>query len=132
MLLYATSRKGEDLGFKSSSSKIQIKYPSLDIANSNSINELAKAIKRDHDGLDVLINNAGANLDDQYSPENVKMTLDTNYRGTLKVSESESKDSTTVLADGCLFTDVPNFRATSKVRRPDSQCLVDSLFSEQL
>ena len=87
MLIYATSRKGEDLGFKPSSSKTHIKYPKLDIANSSSIDELAKTIKKDHDGLDVLINNAGVNNDDKYSPGNVKITLDTNYRGTLHVSK---------------------------------------------
>ena len=103
MLLYAASRKGEDLGFKPSSTKTQIEYPSLDIASTNSINELAKSIQRDHDGLDVLINNAGAALDDQHSPENVKTTLDINYRGTLKVSESESQDSTTVLTNELFY-----------------------------
>ena len=86
LILYATSRKGEDLGFKSSS-KTQLKYPRLDIANPSSVKELADAIKKNHDGLDVLINNAGVNLDDQYSPENVKSTLDTNYRGTLNVGQ---------------------------------------------
>ena len=119
MLLYATSRKGEDLGFKSSSTKTQIKYPSLDIASSNSINELANTIKRDHDGLDVLINNAGANLDDQYSPEKVKTTLDTNYRGTLKVSDSESGDSTTASADASFLqmcqTFMPLLRSDGRI-----------------
>ncbi|KAL8826705.1 MAG: hypothetical protein Q9191_003630 [Dirinaria sp. TL-2023a] len=84
LCLYATSRKGEDLGFKPTSPETQIEYPKLDIADTRSIQDLAKTIKTEHDGLDVLINNAGLNLDDQYSPENVKTTLDTNYRGTLK------------------------------------------------
>ena len=33
----------------------------------------------------MLINNAGVNLDDEYSSANVRKTLDTNYRGTLHV-----------------------------------------------
>lgn len=36
-------------------------------------------------GVDALINNAGVNLDDKYTVENVKMTLKTNYEGTLEV-----------------------------------------------
>jgi len=36
--------------------------------------------------VDVLINNAGVNFDDDYTPQNVKTTLDTNVRGTLRVS----------------------------------------------
>ena len=34
----------------------------------------------------MLINNAGVNLDDEYSAKNVKVTLDTNVRSTLQVS----------------------------------------------
>ena len=67
-------------------SETQVKYPVLDIADSSSIQSFVKDIKRDHDVVDVLINNAGVNADDQYSPENVKLTLDTNVRGTLQVS----------------------------------------------
>lgn len=68
------------------SSTTQIKYPKLDIADPASIQSLAKSIKNDHAGLDVLINNAGVNLDDEYSPANVKKTLNTNYQGTLNVN----------------------------------------------
>ncbi len=86
MVLYAASRKGQDLGFTPASSKTTLKYPKLDIADRRSIDTFAKAITRDHEHVDVLINNAGVNLDLQYSPANVKATLDTNYRGTLNVS----------------------------------------------
>ena len=86
LILYATSRKGVDLRLKPDSSTTQVKYPLLDIADIASIQSLARAIRNDHLGLDVLINNAGVNLDDEYSPANVKKTLDTNYRGTLNVN----------------------------------------------
>ena len=86
LVLYATSRKGVDLGIKSSSSNTQVKYPKLDIADQSSIQRLADLIKKEHNGCDVLINNAGINLDDDYSAENAKKTLNTNYRGTLHVS----------------------------------------------
>ena len=86
-MLYATSRKGQDLGFKPTSAKTQLRYPKLDIADPKSIGRLAKTIQQDHENADVLINNAGVNLDLEYSPANVKTTLDTNYRGTLNVSD---------------------------------------------
>ncbi|KAI4238009.1 MAG: hypothetical protein L6R40_005820 [Gallowayella cf. fulva] len=86
MVLYAASRKGQDLGFKPASSKMTLKYPKLDIADRSSIDSFAKAIRKDHTNVDVLINNAGVNLDMEYSPANVETTLNTNYRGTLNVS----------------------------------------------
>lgn len=87
LVLYATSRKGVDMKFETSP-EIKVKYPKLDIANISSIQGLAKTIKEDHGAIDVLINNAGVNVDDQYSAENGKLTLDTNVRGTLNVSGS--------------------------------------------
>ena len=87
MILYATSRKGLNLGIKAVSSDTQIKFSKLDITDIASIDSLASLIKEEHGGCDVLINNAGINIDDQYSPQNVKLTLDTNYRGTLHVSQ---------------------------------------------
>ncbi|KAL8770629.1 MAG: hypothetical protein Q9209_003697 [Squamulea sp. 1 TL-2023] len=83
MVLYAASRKGQDLGLTPASSKTMMRYPKLDIADRNSIDDFARTIQKDHTNVDVLINNAGTNLDMEYSPANVKTTLDTNYRGTL-------------------------------------------------
>jgi len=84
-VLYAASRKGVDMGFETNSGT-QVKYPKLDIADLLSIRGFAKVVKEDHGAVDVLINNAGVNLDDQYSAESVRTTLDTNVRGTLHVS----------------------------------------------
>ncbi|KAL9604038.1 MAG: hypothetical protein Q9219_000800 [cf. Caloplaca sp. 3 TL-2023] len=88
MVLYATSRQGHELGFKPASSTLKFKYPKLDIADKSSVQSFAKAIQSDHPKVDVLINNAGVNLDQQYSPQNVKRTLDTNYRGTLNMCQT--------------------------------------------
>lgn len=84
MVLYATSRGGIDMKFKTASD-INVEYPKLDIADSSSIKSFAKTIREKHSNVDVLINNAGVNVDDEYSAENVKVTLDTNVRGTLQV-----------------------------------------------
>ena len=86
MILYATSRKGQDLGFIPSSSNTVFRYPRLDIADSSSIQNFAETVKNDSGAVDVLINNAGVNLDPQYSAANAQVTLDVNYRGTLQVS----------------------------------------------
>lgn len=80
----ATSRKGTDLGFKTAE-ETQVRYAKLDIADAASIQSLANSIKQDHKAVDVLINNAGVNLDDDYTTESVKTTLDTNVRGTSRV-----------------------------------------------
>jgi carbonyl reductase 1 len=58
----------------------------LDITDKTQIQALVDKIKKDQGGVDVLINNAGVNLDDDYSLETAKQTLETNYRGTLEVS----------------------------------------------
>jgi carbonyl reductase 1 len=58
----------------------------LDITDKTQIQALIDKIKKDQGGVDVLINNAGVNLDDDYSLKTAKQTLETNYRGTLEVS----------------------------------------------
>lgn len=87
-VLYATTRNGLDLGIQPSSKKTLIKYPKLDTCDSASIRNLADSIKEDHGGLDVLINNAGVNLDTEYSPANAKKTLDINYRASLEMCQA--------------------------------------------
>ncbi|KAL8806522.1 MAG: hypothetical protein Q9182_001305 [Xanthomendoza sp. 2 TL-2023] len=89
MVLYAASRKGQHLDLTPASSQMTLNYPRLDIADRSSIDSFAKAIQKDHPKVDVLINNAGVNLDMEYSPANAKKTLDTNYRGTLNVSKTQ-------------------------------------------
>ena len=82
--LIATSRKGEDLGLTTHDGNQQISYSALDILNGNSIKALADKVAGEGK-VDVLINNAGVNLDDQYGPDNTQKTLDVNFRGTLEV-----------------------------------------------
>ena len=73
------------MAFKTAS-KNQVVYSKLDIADRSSVENLASSVKEKHGLVDVLINNAGVNVDDEYSAKNVKVTLDTNVRGTLQVS----------------------------------------------
>ena len=66
--------------------RTQVTYAKLDIADRSSVESFASTLKEKHGVVDVLINNAGVNLDDEYSAKNVKVTLDTNVRSTLQVS----------------------------------------------
>ncbi|KAF2481683.1 NAD-P-binding protein [Neohortaea acidophila] len=81
--LFAASRKGVDLGLSAENTI----YPTLDIGSRDSIRALAQQATQ-HGPIDVLINNAGVNLDDEYSVENAKKTLDVNYRGTLEMCQT--------------------------------------------
>lgn len=82
--LFATSRKGEDLGLSATANNGNILYSRLDISSPDSIHAFGDEVKK-HGDVNVLINNAGINLDAKYGPETVRETLDVNYRGTVKV-----------------------------------------------
>ena len=84
LVLYATSRKGANLAFKTAS-ETKVLYAKLDIADRESVENLASSVEERFGGVDVLINNAGVNVDGEYSAGNVRVTLDTNVRGTLQV-----------------------------------------------
>ena len=96
--LFAASRKGEDFGLGSEN----VSYPKLDISSQESIDAFAKSFAREGQ-VDVLINNAGINLDNDYNLENAKQTMDVNYRGTLKVCAECDGPMEHVLPNGQLY-----------------------------
>ena len=59
-------------------------YPKLDISDHSSVTSFAKEVQQ-YGSVDVLINNAGINLDNEYSLQNARKTIDVNYRATLDV-----------------------------------------------
>ena len=76
----------ESLG---SSRKSDIRFHQLDITNEDSIKTFAAYLKKEHDGLDVLINNAGfAFKTDATESAAVQadVTIGINYYGTKLVS----------------------------------------------
>ncbi|KAK1064739.1 hypothetical protein LTR74_008454 [Friedmanniomyces endolithicus] len=86
--LFAATRSGDDLGLGARDDDTrQVLYPSLDIADKESVRAFASDVKQ-HGRVDVLINNAGVNLDNQYNYENAKRTVDVNYRGTLDMCQT--------------------------------------------
>lgn len=89
LILYATSRKGEDLSITPKHDN-EIYYEKLDIKDKESIlNFLRTALKKDPQSraIDILINNAGTNLNQQPSIENITKTIDTNFRATRNMCE---------------------------------------------
>jgi carbonyl reductase 1 len=89
----ATSRAGGDFGLSSASPSSSgkpekiISYAKLDISSSSSISSFVQDFKKSHPrGLNVLINNAGINIDAEDSPECVERTVGVNYRGTSELS----------------------------------------------
>lgn len=84
MKLFATTRSGQDLGLESSHATRSVLYPKLDITDRNSVRDFAEEVKQ-YGTVDVLINNAGVNLDEEYNVANVRKTMDINYKSMLNV-----------------------------------------------
>lgn len=87
LVLYAASRAGTSPEL--SSTTIDVRPAKLSLTDPSSINALAAAIKNEHGGCDVVINNAGV----YYFRRNItaqqrRETLDANYRGTLRVCQT--------------------------------------------
>uniref|UniRef100_A0A183E930 Carbonyl reductase [NADPH] 3 n=1 Tax=Gongylonema pulchrum TaxID=637853 RepID=A0A183E930_9BILA len=77
----------QELGKKRHS---DVRYHQLDITNRDSCQNLATFLKIEHDGLDVLINNAGfAFKHDAKEPpeEQARVTIGVNYEGTKQVCD---------------------------------------------
>jgi len=88
LTLFATSRAGFELSRSLTlGHDVQIVYPKLDVSDRDSIKALVDDVNRKHGAsVDVLINNAGVNLDldpkHGYGYENARKTLEVNYWGT--------------------------------------------------
>ncbi len=92
MVIYAASRGGVDLGLKGATTS-QVHYPKLDITNEQSVQNLATAINKEHGRVDVLINNAGLNIQSSAPSglrafEDQKKIMDVNFKGTLRVCQA--------------------------------------------
>ncbi|MCJ1339224.1 hypothetical protein MMC09_004513 [Bachmanniomyces sp. S44760] len=86
LVLYAANRAGGDVEFENVTRNVTLKFPKVDITKPSDIQSLARIVEKEHGKVDVLFNNAGILLAD--SPkENIKKTLDTNFRGTLRMCE---------------------------------------------
>lgn len=89
LIIYATSRRGEPLSISPAHDN-EIHYEKLDINDKQSILDfISVAIKEDSRSrpIDILINNAGTNLNPQPSLENITKTINTNFRATRTMCE---------------------------------------------
>jgi carbonyl reductase 1 len=84
--IYATSRSGSDLSIKATSPN-EISYAKLDLSDKSSITSFIATALRETERIDVLINNAGVNNNNNETPELAKQTIDINYRGTRQMCE---------------------------------------------
>jgi len=68
----------------------QVEYHPLDIESFKSIMEFKEQMMMKHNGLDVLVNNAGVKMKDYSMPAvtRAKITMSTNYFGTLNLSNA--------------------------------------------
>ena len=139
--LLAASRKGEDFGLQAQHKDVKVQYPKLDISDSGSIKAFAEHVKSEggEGNVRALINNAGINVDDKYSPENARKTLDVNFRGTLEVwirfdcTSSHGCVVTRTKADKILGSDVPTLSTfAQQIYRPHRQCLLHRLKARAL
>jgi carbonyl reductase 1 len=84
--IYATSRGGSDLGFKATPPN-EIKYVKLDVSDKSSITSFISTALNDNGKIDVLINNAGVNNNNNETLELAEQTIDINYHGTKQMCE---------------------------------------------
>lgn len=127
--LFATTRSGQDLGLQSSHATRSVLYPKLDITDRNSVKSFAKEVTQ-YGSVDVLINNAGINLDNDYSAANAQKTMDVNYTAMLDVSSPDSRTHVFGLTNE--FSDVPNFHPITIKARPHRQPFLNRLSAQIL
>jgi carbonyl reductase 1 len=68
LTIYATSRSGADLNVQASYNN-EIRYGKLDVGDENSITSFLSSTLKENQAIDVLINNAGINNNNQETPE---------------------------------------------------------------
>jgi carbonyl reductase 1 len=86
LTIYATSRAGTDLQIKPSHNN-EIQYAKLDVGDKDSITSFLRSTLKEGQAVDVLINNAGINNNNNETPELAAQAIDVNYRGTKSMCE---------------------------------------------
>jgi carbonyl reductase 1 len=86
LTIYATSRAGTDLQIKPSHNN-EIRYAKIDVGDKDSITSFLRSTLKEGQAVDVLINNAGINNNNNETPEPAAQAIDVNYRGTKSMCE---------------------------------------------
>ena len=87
--IYATSRGGVDLKVQDKPPN-EIRYAKLDVSDTSSITSFLKTAINDNGKIDVLINNAGINNNNDETRESAEQTIDINYHGTKQMCQLSS------------------------------------------
>jgi carbonyl reductase 1 len=86
LIIYATSRKGTAADAQTNHEN-EIRYEKLDVLDKKSILDFLRlAVKKDR-AIDILINNAGINLNQGETLTEAQKTIDMNYRATKTMCE---------------------------------------------
>lgn len=88
LTLHATSRKGNDIHIRAQHDTQRIVSHPLDISKQQSIASFRETVLQETPTIDVLVNNAGINLDSNFNIDNARMTLKTNYEGSLAMCQA--------------------------------------------
>jgi len=93
LLTARDAKKAEDAAASLSFEGLKVLPRALDVTSSNSIQDLADRVERDHGKLDVLINNAGVFLDkndfgEHVGADVVRQTFDANLLGPLAMCQA--------------------------------------------
>ena len=92
-IVYLTARdetRGKEASDALKKQGIEVAFHQLDTTSDESVNKLATYLKNTHGGLDILVNNAGfcSPPDVTSLEEDAHVTIETNFFGTLRVSEA--------------------------------------------
>ncbi|KAH6852973.1 hypothetical protein BKA58DRAFT_370334 [Alternaria rosae] len=138
--IYATSRGGVDLKVQAKTPN-EIRYAKLDVSDKSSITSFLKAALNDSGKIDVLINNAGINNNNNETPDAAEQVIKVNYHGTKQMCSlflSEGKMSTTpnarivnVSSTASSLSNYPSSTA-SRFRSATSLSDVDTLAQEYI
>jgi NAD(P)-dependent dehydrogenase (short-subunit alcohol dehydrogenase family) len=79
--------KGEAAASEIRAEGLSVETAALDVTREESARELATALTEAHGGIDILVNNAGIAMDG-FNAEVAQRTIETNYFGPLRVTES--------------------------------------------
>ena len=99
--IYATSRGGVDLKIQAKPPN-EIRYAKLDVSDKSSITSFLKTALNDSGKIDVLINNAGINNNNNETPDAAEQVINVNYHGTKRMCQL-------FLSEGKMFS-TPNAR----------------------
>ena len=144
LIIYATSRAGKNEGNAQAQHDNEIRYEKLDVSDKQSILQfLRMAVKQDPGSraVDILINNAGVNMNPDEGPDEAERTIDVNYRSLktmcemfLDVGNMKSNPGARIVNVSSTGSDLSNYSKPIAQRFRGAQTVqdVDALADEYL